>query len=79
MRWGYEMDKVKELELPNTPDNDTARRDALAMVCILDKMKGGFEPFEIIYDSLKSLHGKPFERHFRDGLTNRGASDGKKE
>ncbi|CAN5296904.1 hypothetical protein BH23BAC3_BH23BAC3_35030 [soil metagenome] len=51
--------------------NDLARRDARAMVMVLNKMKAGPEPFEAIYDSLKKLHGKAFEKYFREFLTGR--------
>jgi hypothetical protein len=49
--------------------DDLARRDAAAMVYILNRMRSGMESFEHVYESLKRLHGPPFEKHFRDALT----------
>ena len=48
---------------------ELARRDAEAMVYILNRMRSGMESFEHVYESLKRLHGPPFEKHFRDELT----------
>ena len=58
-----------------TNSKHEARRDAAAMVKILDRMKSGWQPFEIVYDSLKQLHGKPFEYYFREFLSGRLQDD----
>ena len=55
-------------EKSNT-SKELARRDAEAMVYILNRMRSGMESFEHIYESLKRLHGPPFEQYFRDELT----------
>ena len=58
-----------------TPD-ELARRDAAAMVHILNRMRGGMHSYEHIYESLKTLHGEPFDQYFRDELAqNRGHND----
>ena len=54
---------------------ELARRDAAAMVKILDKMKSGWEPYEVVYESLKNKHGKPFEYYFREFLSGRLQDD----
>ena len=54
---------------------ELARRDAAAMVKILDKMKSGWQPYEIVYESLKRLHGQPFEYYFREILSGRYRND----
>lgn len=68
---GKALQDAKTLSNSLQTSNDPAHRDAQAMVLILNKMRSGFEPFEIIYDSLKTIHGKAFENHFRDILTGR--------
>ena len=55
-------------EKSNT-SKELARRDAAAMVHILNGIRSGLEAFEHIYESLKRLHGPPFEKAFRDELT----------
>ena len=54
---------------------ELVRRDAAAMVKILDKMKSGWEPYEVVYESLKNKHGKPFEYYFREFLSGRLQDD----
>ena len=56
--------------------NDLARRDAAVMVHILNGMSSGIESFEIIYQSLKQLHGPDFDRYFHNGLINQEARNG---
>jgi hypothetical protein len=64
---GHEKSKSE----PQLTEN-TARRDAKAMVFLLNRIRSGMDNFEHIYESLKRLHGKPFEEYFRDFLANKG-------
>lgn len=43
-------------------------RDAKAMVAVLNQIRGGMESYEVIYDSLRRLHGPSFDQYFRDAL-----------
>lgn len=53
---------------------NTARRDAKAMVFLLNQIRSGVENYEQIYESLKRLHGEPFEKYFRNYLAGKGDS-----
>lgn len=67
--------------LGERPDNCKSdgliRRDARAMVHILNQLRGNsLTPFENVYESLKGLHGPQFEKYFRDQLSNTGGRNG---
>ena len=67
---------VTERPQKSKPPEDLARRDAAAMVHILSGMSSGIESFELIYQSLKQLHGPDFDRYFHNGLINQEARNG---
>ena len=74
--FGVLKNHCDDYNLRQTPEksnttNDLARRDAAAMVHILNNMKAGFHPFECVYESLKGLHGDQFEYYFREYLSGR--------
>lgn len=69
---------LQERPVKNNTPEELARRDAAAMVHILNRLRGGVLSFEYIYESLKRLHGEPFDIHFRNELTNGGQSNGSK-
>ena len=65
---------VTERPQKSNPPEDLARRDAAAMIHILNRLRSGLEPYGKIYESLKRLHGPDFDRYFRDQLTNQGGN-----
>ncbi|MCC5906583.1 MAG: hypothetical protein JJU13_10265 [Balneolaceae bacterium] len=58
--------------------SNPARRDAIAMVKILDSLKSGFPAFEVVFDSLTDKHGKSFKVEFHKILNERSQRNGRK-
>lgn len=55
-------------KITSTDATVLASRDARAMVHMLNRIRGGMESYEVIYESLRRLHGPVFDQHFRDVL-----------